>query len=307
MESEAASSPSRTRAAVRLIPGAIRLALWRAIRRCRDILQNFQVRRDLSVAEATYRADSPSPQTVVDIFKGGWTSAFPPELGVTAGTVDSFDDVRVRWVDETLPGGLRDCTVLELGPYEGYTAWQLERLGVKSVVAIEASDINYLKCLIAKELTGTKARYLHGDAAAYLSNCSERYDIVWASGVLYHSGDPIGLIERMAAVTDTIFIHTHYYDRAHRGASPHALSFWEPWRDRVATIGGRAITLHCKAYGQPKRAGFSGGPRPHAFWLEKDDLFAALRHVGFDGITVGVDDPGNVNGPALFCLARRIR
>ena len=47
-------------------------------------------------AEAAYCAEPPSNQAAIDIFKGTWTSAFPPEYGVTAGTLNSFDDVRER-------------------------------------------------------------------------------------------------------------------------------------------------------------------------------------------------------------------
>ena len=66
-------------------------------------------------AEAAYCADPPSNQTAIDIFKGTWTSAFPPDYGVTAGTLDSFDDVRVRWASGILPGGFTNLSILELG------------------------------------------------------------------------------------------------------------------------------------------------------------------------------------------------
>ena len=290
----------------RLIPPGTRLAVWRAVRHVREFLQQYRVRRDIRSAEATYCAAPPSNQTAVDVFKGAWTSAFPPEYGAVAGDVDSFDDVRVRWAAGVLPGGFRGLSILELGPYEGYGAWQFERLGAKAVTAIEANDINFLKSLVVKEVTGVRARVLFGDFDRYLDACGERFDLVWASGVLYHSSDPVQLIERIARVTDAVFIHTHYYAADAAAASPHAASFFEPARDRTVPIGDRPATLHFKAYGQLKRRTFSGGPLAHSYWMEKDDIFACLRHCGFGEIVVGADDPGNPNGPAMFCLARRI-
>ncbi len=295
-----------------LIPEIIRLHVWRAVRRGRQILQRFRFRRDVRSVEAAYCAEPPSNQTAIDIFKGTWTSAFPPEYGVSAGSLDSFDDVRVRWAAGVLPGGFTNLSILELGPYEGYTAWQFERRGARAVTAVEANDLNFLKALVVKEVTGFKARLLFGDFARYLEGTAERFDLVWASGVLYHSTDPLRLLDLISGVTDAVFIHTHYYAPQIAASSPHAFSFFEPARDRIAGIApgagadGPFATLHYKAYGQLKRGPFSGGPAEHSYWMEKDDIFAALRARGFNDIQVGVDDPGNPNGPAMFCLARRI-
>jgi hypothetical protein len=286
---------------------AVRVAVWRFVRRARGFLQRFRIRHDVRSSDATLSAEPPSNQTAVDIFKGTWTSAFPAEYRVQAGGVASFEDARVRWAAGVLPGGFRELTILELGPYEGYAAWQFERLGARSVTAIEANDLSYLKSLVAKEVTGVGARVLYGDFDRYLDSCAERFDLVWASGVLYHSTDPLGLIRRIARVTDAVFVHTHYYLEESATKSAHRFSFFEPARDRVVPIGTRSATLHYKAYGQLKWRDFVGGAAEYAYWLEKEDLFAALRDAGFDDIQLGTDDPGNPNGPALFLLARRTR
>ena len=291
--------------ATHLVPRAARVAVWRAIRYARALFQHLRVKRSICDADATFSAATPSNQTAVDIFKGTWTSAFPPEYGVTAGAVPHFEDGRVRWAAETLPNGFRGLSILELGPYEGYAAAQFERLGARSVTAVEASDLNYLKSLVVKEITGTRVRLLFGDFDRYLDSCPERFDLVWASGVLYHSSDPLRLIGRIARVTDAVFIHTHYYLEASASLGAHRWSFFEPWRDRIDRVGARAVRLHYRAYGQTRRHDFAGGSADYAYWLERDDLFAALHDAGFREIRVGVDDPGNPNGAALYCLAWR--
>ena len=75
----------------------------------------------------SFHRDAPTAQAAVDIFQGVWKSAFPPDAGVEAGTVRSFDDNRIKWVDGQL-GGLRKRSVLELGPYEGYITHSLQAL-----------------------------------------------------------------------------------------------------------------------------------------------------------------------------------
>lgn len=291
----------------RLIPRGLRLAVWRVVRSIRAFFQGFRARRGVRAAEAAYCTEPPSNQTAIDIFRGTWTSAFPREYGVTAGAIDSFDDVRVRWAAGVLPGGFAGLSILELGPYEAYTTWQFDRLGARAVTAIEANDLNFLKALVVKEVTGFKGKLLFGDFDGFLERTAERFDLVWASGVLYHSSDPLRLLARIARVTDVVFLHTHYYAPAIAASSAHAYSFFEPSRNRRERVDGREVTLHCKAYGQLKRGGFSGGAAEYSYWLERDDLFAALGAHGFADIQVGADDPGNPNGPALFCLARRIR
>jgi SAM-dependent methyltransferase len=283
----------------------VRLVAWRAIRRGREFFRQFGTRREVRSADATYSSAPPSPQNAIDIFRGTWTSTFPPEFGVQAGSLESFDDVRVRWAEGALPNGFRGLSILELGPYEAYGAWQLEHRGARSVTAIEANDINFLKSLVVKEVTGLRARFLLGDFTPYLERCTDRFDLVWASGVLYHSSDPLRLVAAIARVTDAVFLHTHYFTHEGTARSPHAESFFEPRGDVAARVGDRNVRLHYKAYGQEKRGVFSGGPAGYALWMEKDDIFAALRHAGFDDIQVGNDDPGNPNGPAMFLLARR--
>ena len=108
----------------------------------------------------------------------------------------------------------------------------------------------------------------------------------------------------MARATDAVFLHSHYFVEG-AAKSAHAQSFFEPSGDIRARIGDREIVLHCRAYGQAKRGSFIGGAAPFSYWMEKEDILAALRHAGLDDILIGSDDPGNPNGPAMFLLARR--
>ena len=251
---------------------------------------------------------APSPQAAVDIFAGEWITAFPAELGVTAGPVNHFDpavDPRVPWVAEQLPHGLTGMSVLELGPFEAYQTALLEAAGAASVVAVEASQTAYLKCLIVKELLGLRAQFLYGDMLAFLDQCTDHFDIVWASGILYHQADPLGLLERIAERTDRVFLHTHCINPQRTVQTP-ADRRLVPQRDRVVTWHDRAIRLHRYEYVDDTGIkGFAGGPRPYANWLAKDDIEFVLAELGLSRIAYGVDDPQNPGGAAFFLLASR--
>jgi hypothetical protein len=248
----------------------------------------------------------PSAQQTVDIFEGQWITAFPDELDVKAGWVNHFDpeiDARVPWVDSVIPDGLAGRSVLELGPFEAYQTWMLEQKGAR-VTAVEASRTAYLKCLVVKELLGISAPFVYSDALAYLDACRDHFDVVWASGILYHQADPLGFLERAAAKGDHLFLHTHYYDQSLRATSE--AGRFDERRDLRVIWHGREMVLHHRDYvGDVFLGNFAGGPRPFSLWMERDDIEFVLREAGLTAISYGVLDPGNPAGPAFYLLASR--
>jgi hypothetical protein len=259
-----------------------------------------------------YCRQKPSNQTMVDIFKGEWFSSFPERYQVEAGAIDHFDfstDPRVQWANQVMNGAIKNARVLELGPYEAYNTWQLEQLGAKEVIAVENNKISYLKCLVVKEITGLNARFLHGDFIPYLEHCAkagEPFDIVWASGVLYHQIEPLRLLDLVSKVTSKVFIHTHYYDEKIIADNPDLNVYFYPEKNLVKESNGLEVQLHYKSYrGSNKGAMFSGGAHDYCYWLEKEDIFAFLEQLRFTKITIEVDSPGHINGPGICFLAEK--
>jgi SAM-dependent methyltransferase len=252
-----------------------------------------------------YVRSAPSEANAVNVFKGEWWSALPGRLaGVPAGNLPLFDDKRMHWAIQTL-GGVAGRSVLELGPMEAGHTWMLEQAGAASIVAIEANSRCFLKCLIVKEVVGLhKARFLHGDFEEYLRGPAERFDAVIASGVLYHMRNPVELLQNIARVTDRVFIWSHYYAAEPIEAIPHM-------RHRFGTHtegehGGFRHTLHRYQYGDFLDTNrFSGGTEDFSNWLSREDLLAALRHVGFTDIVIGEEEVVHTNGPCMSLVARR--
>lgn len=240
-----------------------------------------------------YETRAPHPQHAVDLIPG-WSSAFPAWTGVTAGHVGLFEDARVAWACDQF-GDLSGKTVLELGPLEaGHTA-MLEQRGAE-VTAVEANKLAFLKCLIAKEIMGlTRARFLLGDFVGHLDASDVRYDMIFASGVLYHMKDPIGLLKRIAERTDALFVWTVCFP----DDLPHQAT-------RVETIGEEEIDLFQHSYQTAANApAFCGGPEAKHYWIRRDHVIKALKALGFDDVRTTGDDEPHPFGSTLTAFARR--
>jgi len=252
-----------------------------------------------------YVSEAPSPQLAVDIFKGEWSSRFPPPLDfVRAGTIPLFDDDRIRWAAEKL-GGFQGRRVLELGPLEGGHTYMLHQLGAAEIVAVEANTRAYLKCLVVKNLFDlARARFLCGDFVPYLAQATERFDVVVASGVLYHMRNPVQLLEQLARRADRLFLWTHYYDARIIAARPDLAPHYAG--QAPCEHAGFRHTLYRRNYGTGLHLkGFCGGNAPYSQWLGRADLLAAVQHVGFRRVELGFDEPNHPNGPALALAAAR--
>lgn len=264
---------------------------------------------DQIALKTSYVKTAPSNQNAVDIFNGAWISAFPPEYDVQAGHMHHFDpkvETRVDWGAGSFAGGIQGKSILELGPFEAYQTYLFEKRGAGDVLAIEACNISYLKCLIVKEITGIKSRFLYGDFIPFLEATDRLFDIVWASGVLYHQSEPLKLLGLMAKTTDRIFIHTHYYEPAIIEKNPNMAQVFSSNQNVLREYQGYQARLHYRSYRRENQGiVFAGGAENYSFWMEKEDIFGALRHFGFSRFDIGVDDPQNPSGPAMFFTAQR--
>jgi hypothetical protein len=250
-----------------------------------------------------YVSAAPSPQSALDIFKGEWGSKLPPEAGpLEAGQWTVFEDQRVRWGLERL-GGVASKEVLELGPHEGGHSYMLQHAKAASVVAVEANTRAYLKCLIVKEVLGLdRVHFLCGDFVEYLRLGPRKFDVCFASGVLYHMTDPIELIGLLSRTADRLYLWTHYFDRQQMTPDL-ARRFAE---GQQAEREGFAHTLYRQQYGDSLTwQGFCGGAKRFSNWMSKDDILGALRHFGYTQLEVAFPAPDHPYGPNCSVVAIR--
>ena len=257
-----------------------------------------------------YEFSAPSYQNAIDLVPG-WNHAFAPELGLNAGPAYMYEDPRIHWAAQQF-GSLEGKRVLELGPLEASHTSLLERLGARRIDAIEANKLAYLRCLIAKEILGLRRSRFHlGDFLRSLQ-APTRYDMIVACGVLYHMADPLLLLERMAARTNALYLWTHYFDEAEMPLSdPRRGAFRSPEPPHTeysekTQFNGVDMTLHLRSYFRAwQNSKYCGGPVDRHFWLEKDQLIAALRALGFTELAFADVAPDHPNGPAISIFARR--
>ena len=253
-----------------------------------------------------YVKGGPSPQAIVNIFAGEWSSNFPESSGVktTPGGANLFDDARITWLSEKISGfgGLR---ILELGPLEAGHTYMMHERGAKSITSVEANMRSYMKCLCTKEIFGLeRAHFLLGEAIAYTSASTQTFDLCVASGILYHMQSPIELLSNISARCKRLFIWTHYYDEAHLRLLEKQFEQFEP--PHTLEFQGRSYQVSKRDYGKALDwPGFCGGLESTANWLTRGSLMQALRDCGFATLEINFDLPTHPNGPAIAVLATK--
>jgi hypothetical protein len=239
----------------------------------------------------------PANQNAVDIFQSRWATDLGDFGVVSLGPTNHFTvDRRPVMAAETLgkESRLDGFNILELGPLEAAHTYQLEKLGAAHIVAIEANKEAFLKCLIVKEIAGLRrSSFFLGDFVAYLESGAHRFDLVFCSGVLYHSENPIHLIELISKATSKCFVWTHYYEEDRC-----------PGRIRK-TIRVKNFEAECfSSEYQGREAGrFWGGPKTIAAWLKRETILDAFQYFGFSRISIVDEDKTNPFGPSITFAA----
>lgn len=260
------------------------------------------------VVENPFVTTVPSPQNAIDLFAGEWASRFPaggPE--VQAGTTALFEDERLDWADAALRelgcAGFAGQTVLELGPLEAGHTYGLAKFGASEIVAVEANGRAYLKCLVAKELLGIEhARFLLGDAVAYLRESDRMFDVGVACAFLNHLLDPVEVIALLARRCRQVFVWNVVYDESLFEKQPEMRPTFGP--PQPSETQGFRHERYPHSYGEGfDYKKFWGGTQSACSWMRPDAVVAALRHFGFTKVTSRVDD--HVFGKALSAVGVR--
>jgi hypothetical protein len=247
----------------------------------------------------SYIRTAPSSQSMIDLFKGEWSSAMPSGSGLQTqpGFAGLFEDARIDWAASVL-NGFQGENILELGPLEGGHSYMLQMKGADRVTSIESNSRAFLKCLIIKEIFKlNKVEVLLGDFVEYLRNDPPEYDSLIMSGVLYHMTNPVELLRLASRVSKKLFIWTHYFD-------PDILKGKEQFKGETIDIDGRRFSGSKRHYADALDwPGFCGGSSEYAIWLGRDEIPGLLHQLGYNRLEIGFDHADHPNGPAFAICA----
>ena len=253
-----------------------------------------------------YVLKEPNNQNVLDIFKGEWSSRLPDNFALVTqpGTARLFEDPRVEWAEQIF-GNFTNWKILELGPLEGGHSYMFQSKNANKIISIEANTRAFLKCLCIKEILNLdRVEFKLGDFMSFLENESSKYDMVFASGVLYHMEEPIRLLKLLSNVSDRIFIWTQYYEQGvilNRKELKHKFTPISSFE-----YDGVSYKYSTQSYKDALAwSGFCGGPKVVSKWLTRDSIIKALKQFGFTDMQINFEDLNHPNGPAFAICAKK--
>jgi tRNA (mo5U34)-methyltransferase len=140
------------------------------------------------------------------------------------------DDSRAKLARLGLPEDLSGMSVLDIGAYDGFFAFEAERRGASRVLAIdtlawERGARSGWPCFrLAHRVLNSRVEAKKLDVAALSREMLGGFDVVLLLGVLYHLEDPMAGLRAVADVTDGLLVVETHTD-ANRLARP-AMAFY---------------------------------------------------------------------------------
>lgn len=180
------------------------------------------------------------------------------------------DGQLVNWYP--LPPGVdfKDKTVLELGPFEGQVSAMIVNQAPKKVIALEARPVNFAKTSVIRSLYNWKNyELILGDMHLFPQLVEEELDIIFCSGVLYHSAKPWWLLKSCLDHCENIVLCTHV--TSEHSPAPRAY---------------REVALESGVYRFEVRREFGwddglSGVTSESLWFAEEDLIRFVNYHGF--------------------------
>jgi hypothetical protein len=234
----------------------------------------------------------------------GWTTQFEID-GIKYGgnTPQLVNDQRLLWHTEQA-GGLKGKSVLELGPLEGAHTKTMLEAGAKRIIAIEGNADCYRRCRIVEEVFSFSPFVVDFRLADFTQSVASLaaegmfFDVISASGVLYHQLNPARLIFDLAYITDTVFVWSHV--ASERGPNGGEIN--------VDATGGQEVGNFydgkINEYGRNKTKSYCAGLNEKAVWLYPDEMIRCFRNAGFKNIVVK-EKGEHPNGDYILFIAKK--
>src|ERR1700722_11649961 len=205
----------------------------------------------------------------------------------------SVERLRNRLTQYDIPADLRGKRVLDIGAWDGFYTFEMERRGAH-VVALDL--FRNEKFLLARDLVKSKAEYVVGDICRLSSKDLGRFDIVLFFGVLYHVKHPVMALENVCSMTtDTAYVESYVIDDPADLSAIPILEFYEHTELRGQYdnwVGPNVACLMAMA----RTAGFAE--------VQFESVLSNRAHVTCRRKWSSV--PGNEAAPEILCVENSI-
>ena len=155
----------------------------------------------------------------------GWYHSIELKDGQVIKGLQSLEHLRFRLAQFPVPEDLTGKRVLDIGAWDGWFSFEMERRGAQ-VVAVDSHKHKNFE--IARELLGSKVEHHVADICKLTPAEFGTFDIVLFFGVLYHTKHPLLALENVCNLaTDMAFIESHVSDDGEDPAAPPVMEFYE--------------------------------------------------------------------------------
>jgi tRNA (mo5U34)-methyltransferase len=159
-----------------------------------------------------------------EFLRKGFYHSIPLPDGTVLEGIIPLEALEAREREFPLPARLDGKRVLDIGTWDGYFAFAMERRGAE-VVAIDSTEQENFR--VARELLGSRVDYRVQDVYELSPERNGMFDVVLFMGVLYHLKHPLLGLERVCSVTrDVAIVESFVTTEAVTGALP-VLEFYE--------------------------------------------------------------------------------
>ena len=162
---------------------------------------------------------------IEDLNRLGWYHSIELPSGEVIDGVQSIAQLRKRIAQFPIPEDLTGKRVLDIGAWDGWFSFEMERRGA-SVLAIDsARNTRFLK---AREILGSRVEYRIADICRVTARELGRFDIVLFFGVLYHLKHPMLALETVCDLsTGLVLVESFVTDDGSNPSAPPVMEFYE--------------------------------------------------------------------------------
>jgi hypothetical protein len=187
----------------------------------------------------------------VTLVERAWIQAARLRRKLRRPTKEASEAARRRWLEQHVPGR----SVADIGGLfgiHGDLAFRAEAAGATRVTCFDAGDPTP-EFLAERERRGSSVRFVQGDLEDPVAVAQVGvHDLVWCSGVIYHTPNPVAQLMRLREITaELLYLGSHtiaelpgvrqacvFYPYLPEGSrQAHVAPHWAPMRAGAGAIG----------------------------------------------------------------------